>query len=483
MRRVTLLVVALLLASAGAARAKPSLIVGVTEDGLKSEPEAALQDARKLGIGAFRITLRWRPGLAEPTPAQVAELERATSAPSDVSIVVSVFGERAVHAPTTESRRDEFCGFVEAVVRRHDRIRHVAIWNEPNKTFFWSPQFNGDGTSASPGAYGALLARCWDVLHEVQSDIMLIAPSTSPRGNDNPNAVSNVSHSPTQFVRELGRQYRESGRSSPIFDVVGHHVHGVHSAERPWRAHPGSGITQGDLGKLERAFAEAFAGTAQPVPGRCVEGKCVPVWWLEAGFQTKPDRNKESLYTGLEVTPRPLPDSSGELELDPLPDSKSLAPDQATQLVSAVRLAYCQPHVEAFFNFLLWDEQRLEGWQSAPLWVDRTPKGSYAAFRDVIREVTEGEIQCSGLRRAAAREEAKADETDGGGLATRPRQTPPQPPADSDDPDDPAGSASPARDRDPDGLSPWLLAIPGAVVLLLGGAVEYARRRRRQRLA
>lgn len=451
MRRLSVVLFAFLLISGTEAQAEPGLLVGVTEDGLKYEPEAAVEDARKLGFGAFRITLRWRPGLTAPTEAQTAELDRATRGASGVSIVLSVFGERAFHAPTTEDRRNEYCGFLEAVVRRHDRIRYLSIWNEPNKMFFWRPQFNPDGTSAAPGAYAALLARCWDVLHDARADVRLIAPSTSPRGNDNPEAVSNVSHSPTLFVRELGRAYRESGREAPIFDIVGHHVHAIHSAERPWRTHPGSSVTQGDLRKLEQALAEAFAGTAQPVPGRCVDDKCVPVWFLEAGYQTTPDAEKSELYSGLEVSPRSLPDAIGDVELEPLPDSRSAAPDQATQIVSALRLAYCQPHVEAFFNFLLWDEPRLEGWQSAPFWADRTPKGSYAAFREAIRDVREGDVECEELTRAVSAS------------------------------NEPVGEL-PAPPPENDGSSPWVAAAAGAGGILLAAAgLLYALRRRRSR--
>ena len=479
MRRiVAAAVVVLFLVPAGAARAEPNLLVGVTEDGLKIEPDAALEDARDLGIGAFRITLRWRPGLSEPTAAQKAELSRATEDASGVTIVLSVFGERAVHAPTTEALRDEYCGFLSEIVRAYDRIRYVTIWNEPNKTFFWSPQFSSDGSSAAPAAYQALLARCWDVLHDTRSGINVIAPSTAPRGNDNPEAVSNVSHSPTRFVRELGRAYRESGRDAPMFDVVGHHVHGIHSAERPWRAHPGSGVTQGDLDKLEQAFSDAFAGTAQPVPGRCVEGRCVPVWWLEVGFQTEPDQNKASLYQGFEISPRPLPDSVGDVELDPLPDGGSLAPDQATQLVSALLLAYCQPHVEAFFNFLLWDEQRLEGWQSAPFWADRTPKGSYDALRDAIREVSDGEVECTEFRRTTVAERARAER-----LEAPPPASPVAPAPSSPSPVAPAPSSPapvPTQEVDSEGFPSWLVPA-GAVgaVLIGGGSLVYLLRRRR----
>jgi hypothetical protein len=480
-RRLSVVLLAFLLVGSADAQAKPGLLVGVTEDGLKSEPEAAVEDARKLGIEAFRITLRWRPGLTVPTEAQAAELDRATAGSAGISIVLSVFGERAVHAPTTDQRREEYCGFLEEIVRRYDRIRYLGIWNEPNKMFFWRPQFNPDGTSAAPAAYGALLARCWDVLHEARSDVRLIAPSTSPRGNDNPDAVSNVSHSPTLFIRELGRAYRESGRDTPYFDIVGHHVHAVDSAERPWRAHPGSSVTQADLDKLEEALAEAFADTAQPVPGRCVDGKCVPVWFLEAGYQTKPDAGKASLYTGLEVTPRSLPDSIGDIDLDPLPDSRSLAPDQATQIVSALRLAYCQPHVEAFFNFLLWDEQRLEGWQSAPFWFDRTPKGSYGAFRAAIREVEQGEVNCGRLKRGVAVSRATAEARKGGGGGG---QEPARRGRTATGPDEsatPPGVPTTPREKDED-TSPWP-AIAAAIggILLAGAGVLYAVRRRRAR--
>jgi hypothetical protein len=453
-RGISTFLLTFLLASGAVAHAQPGVLVGVTEDGVKFEPQAAAEDARELGIGAFRITLRWRPGLTAPTALQAAELQRATDGASGITILLSVFGERAVHAPTTEGRRDEYCGFLGSIVRRFDRIRHLAIWNEPNKTFFWRPQFNPDGTSAAPGAYAALLARCWDVLHAARPDVQVVALSTSPRGNDNPNAVSNISHSPTLFARELGRAYRESARDEPMFDIVGHHVHALHSAERPWRTHPGSTVTQADLPKLEQALSEAFAGTAQPVPGRCVEGKCVPVWFIEAGFQTVPDEDKTSLYEGVEVTPRSLPDSTGEVDLEPLPDSRSLAPDQATQVVSALRLAYCQPHVEAFFNFLLWDEQRLEGWQSAPMWVDRTPKGSFDAFRETIRELSERDVECDELRRELA------GATDPAGIVALP---------------------SPETDSS----SPWraAAAAAGGVLLAAIGLVYVLRRRGRAKAA
>ena len=64
--------------------------------------------------------------------------------------------------------------------------------------------------------------------------------------------------------------------------------------------------------------------------------------------------------------------------------------DQASQIRDALLLARCQPHVGAFFNFELLDEDRLAGWQSGVLWRDGTHKASYDAFRDAVRLVESG---------------------------------------------------------------------------------------------
>ena len=54
----------------------------------------------------------------------------------------------------------------------------------------------------------------------------------------------------------------------------------------------------------------------------------------------------------------------------------------------------------------LWDEPDLGRWQSAPLWANRTPKASYATFKEVIAEVNSHSVDCRALRvrRAGERE-------------------------------------------------------------------------------
>jgi hypothetical protein len=386
-------------AGAGSAASGGSFFFGFTEDAPKERGAAAYLPARDLGASAFRITVMWDTGQTQPTDAQVAQLERAIGAASGIRVVLAVYADTAVEAPQTAAQRNDYCTYVRNVLVRYPSVRDVVIWNEPNAQFFWRPQFNADGSSAAPAAYQALVARCWDVLHASRSDVNVIAPVLAPRGSDNPNATSNVAHSPGNFLRKLGDAYRTSGRTLPLLDTVGHHAYGNDPAERPWRQHIGSTtIAQGDWNKLMQNLSAAFAGTAQPIPGECRAGRCVSIWYMEAGWQTAIDEAKSSAYTGRETQTGVVPDEAGGEPVSPPPSAESPAPDQATQIRDAARLAYCQPYVEAFFNFLLADEPRLEGWQSGPYWADWTAKDSLPAYREVVSEVAAGRTDCDTLK-------------------------------------------------------------------------------------
>ncbi|HWG55745.1 MAG TPA: hypothetical protein VNT58_04410 [Gaiellaceae bacterium] len=407
MRRLLVLasVLAAVLAAAGGASAAPGLVVGVSDDGAKYESGQAAPAIRSVGLGAVRLTLTWRRGQTDVPASERGWLDRGVRAlGSDARIVLAVYGASAAEAPQDDAARDEYCAYVRSALARYPQIRDVVIWNEPNKSFFWQPQYAGDGSSAAPAAYGALLARCWDVLHAFRGDVNLIT-STSARGNDDPGASSNVSHSPGEFIRLLGAAYRASGRSTPLFDTVGHHPYGEHSSERPWRSHPlSTTIGQGDWDKLTQAYHDAFAGSPQPNPGRCVADRCASIWYMEVGYQTRPDDAKAGLYGGAENTEQPLAaGSAGDPAGAPVSET-SPAPDQATQLADAIRLAACQPYVGAYFTFLLRDETDLRAWQSGLFWADWTPKPAAGAVAEAIREVAAGRVDCAalkGLRRAA----------------------------------------------------------------------------------
>ena len=91
------------------------------------------------------------------------------------------------------------------------------------------------------------------------------------------------------------------------------------------------------------AYQWAFAGTAQPVPGRCVKGRCIGIWYTEDCFQTRPDVSLTSRYGGTETDKLALP-AAGPAETGPLPPATSHAPSQTQQLTDAISLAYCQPY-------------------------------------------------------------------------------------------------------------------------------------------
>lgn len=367
---------------AGAARpASPGepFLVGFAEDLPKEIGADAVAPAAELGGGAFRLTTLWTPGRTAIPPTEAAKLDRAVAAAAGQRLVLAVYGERGADAPQTAAARDEYCGYVNALLGRYPAIRDAVIWNEPNKSLFWNPQ------AGAPAAYEALLARCYAVLPAAVNVVGLALSST---GNDDAGSTS-----PGAFIRGVGDAYRANGRTGRIMDTVAHHPYGLTAFERPWRRHiAAKPIGMGDWNKLMFNLFRAFDGTAQPLPGQ--DG--VRLWYTESGFQTAVDAGRSG-YTGTENATTVPDDAGGEPE-SPAPAETSPAPDQSTQALDAIRLAACQPHVTAYFNFLLADEPILSGWQSGALWADRARKGSWPAFRQGIVAATGGTVDCGALK-------------------------------------------------------------------------------------
>ncbi len=359
MNRVVVLVAVSLAAVvlARGAGAAPGLVLGVDDDSLKWYPQTAslLSIYSQLGVGAVRVTVDWSPGEPLPSGTALTELQRVATAGRRIRVILAVGGP-ASSPPADAEGRSSFCGFVANVVRRYPWIRDVAIWTEPNSSTFWRPQKN-----AAP-AYEALLATCWDELHAAVAGANVIATSA-------PHARAG------DWYRALGKAYRASGRSLPIFDTVGHNGYPNDSAESPSAMHAKGSIDEGDLGRLLAAIRTGFDGTAQPLPG---EGG-VTVWYLEDGFQSQPAFFSAALYSGSETDKHAVDEQ-----------------EQASQLTAAVDLAYCQPAVGGFFNFELRDEASLGGWQSGLVRPDWSGKPSFFAFQQAIAAARAGTIDCGG---------------------------------------------------------------------------------------
>ena len=344
-----------LLAGAQSARAGSDLLIGVHDDTIKwtERPAPILGAIQALRLGGMRVTLNWRPGKRHLSGPDHDALRRAVAAHRyGVRVVLGVYG-RAADAPQAAATREDYCRFVRNVLLRYDEIRDVVIWNEANSDTFWQPR------EASPEAYAALLARCWDVLHASVPGVNVLTTTAA-------------SHDPTAFIRGVAAAYRASGRSRPLFDAAGHNPYPLHPGEAPTARHEVY-VGQGDYDRLVAVLDESFAGTAQPQTA---------IWYLEDGFQTTVERGRRSHYSGRESVTRTL--GPGE---------------QAAQVVAALRLASCQRRVAAFFNFLLVDETLLGGWQSGLLWADGRRKPAFGAYRAAIAEVRNGSVDCAAALR------------------------------------------------------------------------------------
>jgi hypothetical protein len=372
------LVVVVAASAATPALAGRSLVVGVNEDAAKWRPGLS-SIGNDLNFGYYRVTHGWQPGQTAPTDSDTASIASALANAGSQKLLLNVFGSASA-APQNASSRAAYCDFVSALLDRFPQIAAVNIWNEANLSYFWQPQFNRNGSSAAPAAYEGLLARCYDTIKSRHPSVRLIT-SISPRGNDNPRARSNISHSARNFVNKMGQAYRRSHRRARIFDAWGQNIYGSNSKERPWVRHR-LDVGEGDYPRLLSYLKSAFGGTRQPVPGQ----RDVRIWYLEDGFQTSV-APKRSFY---------LSSETDRYVVAPL--GRSSIPDQASQLTDAVRLAYCQPAVGGFFNFLLADEPSLHGWQSGVMFADWTPKPSYQAFKNVIAEVRADRVNCAKLR-------------------------------------------------------------------------------------
>jgi hypothetical protein len=344
-----------------------SLTVGAWEYFVRDpDPVAAkrkLGDAKAAGFEAVITNSFWAPGQRAPSPKEVAELQNAAAAARGVGIrpllIVQHVGSRTT--PRTAQLRAEFAAYAVSLARQLPAYRDFIIGNEPNLNRFWLPQFGPDGENVAARDYLALLAEVYDALKGVSRRIRVIGGALAPRGGDDPDAPRQT-HSPTQFIRDLGRYYRESGRDKPVMDAFAHHPYLERSDVPPDFEHPRTTtISLADYDKLVDLLGEAFDDTAQ-------RGSDIPILYTEFGVQTVIPPSKRSAYTNLGS-----------------PAAKDAVSEetQADYYRQAVELACSQPTVEALYIFHVWDEPDLLGWQSGVYYADHTPKTSRDAVSDL----------------------------------------------------------------------------------------------------
>jgi hypothetical protein len=366
----------------GLAHAGPGLLVGAVDEDVRAsstvEAEARMAQARLDGLRAVRVTSYWRPGMSVPSDDELRVLTNVGDAGlrNGVDVFVTVMSPGSATTPLTEEAQQDFASYAAAIVRAAPSITRVIVGNEPNLNRFWLPQFNLDGTSASPAAYLSLLARTYDALKAVSPNVRVYGGAVSPRGTDRSDGVR-PTHSPTMFIQQLGIAYRASGRTRPVMDAYVQHVYADNSSQSPTVAHPNTtSIGVADYGKLVALLGQAFDGTAQP-------GSTLPIVYGEFGVESQIPAAKEALYTGEEPT-----------TIKPVDEAT-----QATYYRQALSLAFCQPNVSALLLFPARDEPAHAGWQSGIYYVDGTPKSSRPQVSAAMKRATGGSIShCPGLQ-------------------------------------------------------------------------------------
>ncbi|MDP9490984.1 MAG: hypothetical protein M3P42_02090 [Actinomycetota bacterium] len=341
--------------------------VGVWEYFIRdADPAVAqtkMQETKAAGFEGAITNSFWEPGLREPSAQELTELSNAAAAAVAAGVrplvIVQSVGSRTT--PRTAELRSQFAAYAASLARQIPAYRDFIIGNEPNLNRFWLPQYGPDGENVAARDYLALLAETYDALKSVSEDIRVIGGALAPRGGDDPKA-SRHTHSPTAFIRDLGRFYEQSGRDKPVMDAFAHHPYLDNSKTPPDFAHPRSTtISLADYEKLVGLLGLAFDDTAQ-------KGSELPILYTEFGVQTEIPAAKRSIYTN----------EDSPVATDAVPEST-----QAEYYRRAFELACSQPTVEGMYVFHVWDEPDLLGWQSGLYYADRTPKSSRDALLDL----------------------------------------------------------------------------------------------------
>jgi hypothetical protein len=341
----------------------------------ESTRDAALDELVGFGVTRIRQQVYWRdfaPSSTEPTRPEFDDtnpdaypagtwdrLDHLVDAARGRNIEVQLTLTGPVPQWGTLTGTDQltrpdpatFANWVTAVVRRYgDRVDLWSIWNEPNQPEFLMPQYDDDRRPVSPRIYRALYVAGERALHAVpgnERDRVLMG-ETSPIGDDEIVA-------PLAFLRGvlcLDERYARVGRCARL--RIAGYAHHAYPTRRGPLARPSSpdSVTIGALDRLVRALDRA--AQAGVVRAR------LPIFLTEFGIESRPD-----VVSGVSL------------------------PRQAEQLAIAERMAFANPRVRAFSQYLMRDDppvdgasdaERYPGFETGLRHSDGTEKPSYRGF-------------------------------------------------------------------------------------------------------
>jgi hypothetical protein len=229
-----------------------------------SKPDAAVLEAVSKGLQPF-INLSEAPPWAE----RPAGGRAGTNNPDPVE-----FRQFVAAAATRYSGR--FAGL--------PRVRAWEIWNEPNASFFFMPQWQGEpGKDAlSPVLYRRLVNEAAAAVHAVNPDNLVVAGSTFPFSVNRPDVQA---IGPMRFLRELlcldGKLKAKPNCGEPVhFDVWSHHPYT--SGSPTHRAANRDSASIRDLPRMHRLLVAAAR------QGRIISNGPLDFWVTEFGWDSDP---------------------------------------------------------------------------------------------------------------------------------------------------------------------------------------------------
>lgn len=236
----------------------------------------------------------------------------------------------------TRPSAKEFGLWVKAVGRRYgSQISTWSLWNEPNSSHFLKP--TGLGAASVYRKLYIAGAKALRSTPANRHDRILLG-ETAPRGNPN------TSH-PLAFLRRmlcLNGSYHRTSKCSKL-DAQGYAHHAYTTRTGPHFKPPTDDVTIGVLGRLISALDRA--ARAHAVPRR------LKLYLTEFGIQTYPDR-----YSGISQSKQPA------------------------YLAISEHIAYSNPRVVQFSQYLLNDDRKLGGFQTGLRTYGGKKKPAYAAF-------------------------------------------------------------------------------------------------------
>ena len=360
----------LALALAGAAS---STTFGVADDAGKYAEDGGagfFTMLTQLGMTENRMAVFWDPSQPS-TIVDQAFLDRAVPEAQrrGIDVMFAIYPLKAKALAETPNGIQLFAQYAAKVAERYPYVRKIICLNEGNQPRFQQPQFDDQGNGISGYVQEQAMAACYDALKDVDPGIDVIAFGLSPRGNDDFDAPSNVSHSPIRFLKEVGDAYRQSGRTKPIADDLSVHCYPNVNTDAPSVGYLWPKMGCVNLDRLKQAWWDAFHGTAQPLfreAGDPGGGPHVRIFVDEVGYQAKVSPDKALLYTGSENVP---------------------LIDDATQgryYAQLIAMMACDPDVALLNFFHAVDETNLAAWQSGMVLPDGTHRASFAQVKDAV---------------------------------------------------------------------------------------------------